>query len=71
MPRPTLIGLRHKVLALAREGMLGQGAIAHRVGSTRATVNRILQRHATTGSLEPGKSPGAPHQTTPRQSEHP
>ena len=31
------------------------------------TVNRILKRHAATGSLVPGKSSGAPRKTTPRQ----
>ena len=36
-------------------------------GLTRATVNRILERHAATGSLVPGKSSGAPRKTTPRQ----
>ena len=30
-------------------------------------VNRILKRHAATGSLVPGKSSGAPRKTTPRQ----
>ena len=44
-----------------------QGAIAARVGLTRATVNSILKRHAATGSLVPGKSSGAPRKTTPRQ----
>ena len=44
-----------------------QGAIAARVGLTRATVNRILKRHAATGSLVPGKSSGAPRKTTPWQ----
>ena len=42
-----------------------QGVIAARVGFTRATVNRILKRHAATGSLVPGKSSGAPRKTTP------
>ena len=65
-PRPTPMGIRHEVLALAREG-IKQGAIAARVGLTRATVNRILKRHAATGSLVPGKSSGAPRKTTPRQ----
>ena len=55
-----------EVFALAREG-IKQGAIAARVGLTRATVNRILKRHAATGSLVPGKSSGAPWKTTPRQ----
>ena len=59
MPRPTPMGIRHDVFALAREG-IKQGAIAARVGLTRATVNRILKRHAATGSLVPGKSSGAP-----------
>ena len=45
MPRPTPMGIRHEVFALAREG-IKQGAIAARVGLTRATVNRILKRHA-------------------------
>ena len=66
MPRPTLMGIRHEVFALARED-IKQGAIAARVGLTRATVNRILKRHAATGSLVPGKSSGAPRKTTPRQ----
>ena len=48
------------------EGMR-QSAIARRVGIARATVNRTLQRHAAIGSLRPGKSPGAPHKTTPPQ----
>ena len=54
------------VFALAREG-IKQGAIAARVGLTRVTVNRILKRHAATGSLVPGKSSGAPRKTTPWQ----
>ena len=66
MPRPTPMGIRHEVFALARED-IKQGAIAARVGLTRATVNRILKRHAATGSLVPGKSSGAPRKTTPRQ----
>ena len=66
MPHPTPMGIRHEVFALAREG-IKQGAIAARVGLTRATVNRILKRHAATGSLVPGKSSGAPRKTTPRQ----
>ena len=55
MPRPTPMGIGHEVFALAREG-IEQGAIAARVGLTRATVNRILKRHAATGSLVPGRS---------------
>lgn len=66
MPRPTPIGLRHEVLALAREGMR-HGDIAARVGIARRTVIRILQRHAITGNLEPGKSTGPPRKTTARQ----
>ena len=66
MLQPTPMGIRHEVFALAREG-IKQGAIAARVGLTRATVNRILKRHAATGSLVPGKSSGAPRKTTPRQ----
>ena len=54
MPRPTPMGIRHEVFALARKG-IKQGAIAARVGLTRATVNRILKRHAATGSLVPGQ----------------
>ena len=60
------MGIRHEVFALAREG-IKQGAIAARVGLTRATINRILKRHAATESLVPGKSSGAPRKTTPRQ----
>ena len=66
MPRPTPTGIRHEVFALAREGIT-QGAIAAHVGLTRATVYRILERHAATGSMVPGKSSGAPRKTTPRQ----
>ena len=66
MPRPTPMGIRHEVFALAREG-IKQGAFAARVGLTRVTVNRILKRQAATGSLVPGKSSGAPQKTTPRQ----
>ena len=66
MPCPTPMGIRHEVFALARKG-IKQGAIAARVGLTRATINRILKRHAATGSLVPGKSSGAPQKTTPRQ----
>ena len=64
MPRPTPMGIRHEVFALAHEG-IKQGAA--RVGLTRATVDLILKRHAATGSLVPGKSSGAPRNTTPRQ----
>ena len=66
MPRPTPMGIGHEVFALAREG-IEQGAIAAPVGLTHATVNRIIKKHAATGSLVPGKSSGAPRQTTPRQ----
>ena len=59
MPRPTPMGIRHEVFALAHEG-IKQGAIAARVGLTRATVNCILKRHAAIGSLVPGKFAGAP-----------
>ena len=59
MPRPTPMGIRHEVFALAREGMK-QGAIAARVGLTRATVNCILKRHAATKSLVPGNLQGLP-----------
>ena len=41
MPRPTHIGIRHEVLALAREGMR-RSAIAGRVGLTHATVNNLI-----------------------------
>ena len=57
MSRPTIIGIRHDVLALAREGKW-QPDIAGHMGLTHATGNRILQRHAATGTLVPGKSTG-------------
>ena len=57
MPRPTSMGIRHEVFALAREG-IKQGAIAARVGCI------VLP---STASLVPGKSSGAPRKTTPRQ----
>ena len=66
MPRPTTMGIRHEMFALAREG-IKQGAIAACVGLTCATVNRILKRHGATGCLVPGKSSGAPRKATPRQ----
>ena len=66
MPRPSPIGIRHEVLAHACEGMW-QIDIAGHVGLTRATVNRILWRHAATGTLVPGKSTGPFWKTTPRQ----
>ena len=66
MALPTPMGIKHEVFALAHEG-IKQGAIAARVGLTRDIVNRILKRHAATGSLVPGKSSGAPRKTTPRQ----
>ena len=57
IPRPTPTVIRHGVLALAREGMR-QCAIVGLMGLTRNTVNRILWRHAPTGTLVPGKSTG-------------
>ena len=51
------IGLRHVVLALAREGMR-QSAITGRRGLTSATAYRIFRRHAATRTLVPGKSTG-------------
>ena len=65
MPRPTP-SIRYKLLAPASEGMR-QSDTAGRVGLTRATINRILRRHAATGTLVPDKSTGAPRKTTPRQ----
>ena len=62
MPRPTPIGTRHEIFALAHESMR-QGDIAARVGVTRKNVNRILLRQAVTASLEPGKTAGAPRKT--------
>ena len=62
---PNHIGIRHEVLVLAREGMR-QSAIAGRVGLTRATVNRILQRHVAIGTSVPGKSKWASRKTIPR-----
>ena len=49
MPRPTLIGIRHEVFALVREGMQ-QSAITGRVGLICATINCIFRRHAATGT---------------------
>ena len=49
MPCPSLIGIRHEVFAVAHEGMR-QSAITGRVGLTHVTVNRILRRHAATGT---------------------
>ena len=66
MPRPNPMGIRHEVFALTREG-IKRGAIAALVGFTRANINRMLKRHAVTGSLLPGKSSGAPRKTTPRR----
>ena len=63
MLRPTPIGIRHEVLALAHEGMR-QSAIDGRMGLNRATIKRILQRHTATGTLVPGKSTGASRKIT-------
>ena len=63
MPRPTGIGMHHRILAFAEEG-LTQRVIAQRVGITRATVNRILKRHQDTGSVDSGKSTGRPRIST-------
>ena len=55
IPCPTPVGSRHKVIALALEGMR-QSAIAGRMGL----------RHAATGTFVPGKSVGLlgkPHDT--------
>ena len=65
MPHPTPIRIKHEVLALAGEGMW-QSAVAGCMGVTHDVVNRILQRHAATRTLVPGKSMGAPQKTTPR-----
>ena len=54
------------VISLTDEGMQ-QSAIVGRMGLTPATVNRILQRHAATGTFVPGKSSGVPRKTTPAQ----
>ena len=50
MTRPTPIGVWHKGLALACEGMWQ----SDNAGCMVATVNRILRRHAVTGTLVPG-----------------
>ena len=50
MPRPTHIGIRDELFALACEGM-GQGAIAGHMDLNRATVNHTLRKHAATGTL--------------------
>ena len=63
---PSAIGIRHRVLALAHDGMQ-QSAIVCRVGRTRTTINCILWRHAATPTLVPGRFPGAPWNTTSRQ----
>ena len=59
MPCSNPIDIRHEVLALAHGGMR-QSAIAGCIGLTLATVNHILQRHATTRTFVPGRSMGAP-----------
>lgn len=65
MPRPTGIGVRHRILAYADTG-LSQTAIAARIGVRRETVNRILKRNQQTGSVDPGKSTGRPRVSTVR-----
>ena len=59
MPHPIPVGIRHKVLALAYEGVQ-ESAIAGHVGLTHATINCIPQRHVATGTLVPGMSTGNP-----------
>ena len=61
--RATSRGIRHEVLALARKS----ACKVVLMGLTRATVNRILLRHAVIRTLVPGKSTGAPPKTAPRQ----
>ena len=65
MPRPTGIGVCHRILAYADTGMT-QADIAECVGITRETVNRILMRNRETGSLVPGKSTGRPRVSSQR-----
>ena len=66
IPRPTPIGIRHEVLALANEGML-QSAVAGCVGLTCAAINSILCKHAATGTLMPSKPMGALQKVTPHK----
>ena len=63
MPHRAHIDIKHGVLALAHESMQ-QRAIAGPIGLTPAIVNRIFRMHAATGTLVPGKSTGAPWNTT-------
>ena len=57
LSHPIPIGIRHDVLALAREGMW-QSDIAGHVGLSPAALNRILRRYAATGTLVPGNRHG-------------
>lgn len=66
MPRAVDIGLRNQMLALSREG-ISQKVIARRMNVRRETVNRILRKHATTGTLKPSAPPGPSRKTTFRQ----
>ena len=50
IPRPTPMGIRHEVFALAREG-IKQGAIAARVGLTRACMRGPFYWHGSTLTL--------------------
>ena len=61
-----------KMLWKCRLGNVGHFSLpqcvnASPVGLTGVTVNHILQRHASTGTLLPGKSAGILLKTTPRQ----
>ena len=66
MPHPYNTGIRDEVPALAHEGMW-QSVITGDVGLTHASVNGILRRHASTGTLLPGNFTWAPRKTTPCQ----
>ena len=62
MSRPTPIGTRREISALAREGKCQDD-----IGVVRKNVNHILLRQAAIASLEPGKSSGTPGKTTASQ----
>jgi len=65
MPGPIDIRRRSQIVAYRNVG-LPYPEIARRLGISRRTVIRILQRRAATGSISPRRSIGRPRATTER-----
>lgn len=53
MPAPLSLDLRRRILDAARSGSATQAAVARRFAVHVTTVERLLQRYRTTGSVAP------------------